>query len=213
MTKELFQPQTISVNTAYMGHVLSNLNIFSKEVNQVFIPACLSSGIIPTIELLQKAMVNPNTLRDVIVSKIESGIKDMGVSGDLLRTSLMDSAKPIIDRLNKAISHLKNYDDQLGHLIFLNLGQGINIPQHIEIDASGKAGVSEEAKKKIVDIFTFSIQTERQQTAYDLLQGIANSMNEIISMSEDIPEFNIDENYFERKEGRIQVNPSVINFF
>ena len=216
-TKEIIEKKILSVDTHKMSNVLKNLGIFADYLNSKFIPLCSKFGIVFTTQFLNSLMTDRQAIQKLFDKQVNSEVLAMGTSGSLIRESLIESAKPIISQLKKELAILQSYDDQLSHANYMIAMRGISIYPKIEI-VSNRAIISETAKQEIVKMFTHSIETGRQQMAYDILLKVADGMNKINEMNQDspelMPEFLADEAYLQMgKDGQIEVIPSIINYF
>ena len=215
--KEFPEGKTLGVATFKLQSVLQNISIAAEQVNQKLIPLCQQFDIEVSTELLQAVMTDPKAVEKLFVEKINNYIEKTGSTGNLIRSSMLDASKPMQRQLEKVVQYLQSYDSQLGHANFMVCGRGVSIFPRIEI-VSGRAVVSTAGKQELLKLFTYQIENDRQQAAYDLLQRMAEDANTLMEMRNEspnlMPEFTPDGYYLEAgANGLIQVNVSVINLF
>ena len=215
-TKEVFERRVLSVDTFKLNDLLGNVKGLVDDVNKTFIPVCLDNEVTPSTELLQKVMTDNNAVNDLFAGKIDKDIVGLAASGKLMKSSLLQAAKPSIEAIEKAVAKLKHSDRYYSHYIAMAGYGGMNVYPHIEI-VEGKAAISEAAKLQFEAQFTNAIETPRQQEAFDILANIAKEIETVRTLTKEANgyfELAIDPVFFQLDlMDTVEVNPNIIKYF
>ena len=215
--KPVFENRIIATDQFKIDYVVNSVNELSFQVNANLLPLLQKAGITLNTDLFHEIMINPNRIRSVYMERVESELQKLGISGEILKESMIQASQPVISELEKAVTVLHSYENQLSHSVFMTVGTGITLFQKIKI-VSDKAMISAEAVRDVTAMFTSTISTPQQETAYLTLQAIADGMTAIRTMLSNsiqiVPELIPDREFFDMDEnGKVGVSPNAIRYF